>query len=311
MKGIVLKLLLLALVFAGCDNNVKQTEEQNRNAVTEKSGKSYLTEEQLQEYINNKINIAFDLGNEFIIDEAADVVYLIRNSVSSILKEEYASAIENLTKAIAKARLIEKGNTQNVIAEVNIAVNQNVNDAESATSIINQIDSLMELGEIQRAKHLYAQLTNEINITKESISIPDYLQVMNRADVLMKNKEWDEALFVLNSILGKSIIEKRTIPLPLLRAQRMVDEVEKLLGEEELKTENIGILLTNAEYEIKFAKLLGYGKSEKKYKNILEELASIKGSDLKENGEKLKSQIKEFKNELNGLKNKISAYQKV
>jgi len=311
MKGIVLKLLLLALVLAGCDNNVKQTEEQNRNAVTEKSGKSYLTEEQLQEYINNKINIAFDLGNEFIIDEAADVVYLIRNSVSSILKEEYASAIENLTKAIAKARLIEKGNTQNVIAEVNIAVNQNVNDAESATSIINQIDSLMELGEIQRAKHLYAQLTNEINITKESISIPDYLQVMNRADVLMKNKEWDEALFVLNSILGKSIIEKRTIPLPLLRAQRMVDEVEKLLGEEELKTENIGILLTNAEYEIKFAKLLGYGKSEKKYKNILEELASIKGSDLKENGEKLKSQIKEFKNELNGLKNKISAYQKV
>ena len=311
MKGIVLKLLLLALVFAGCDNNVKQTEEQNRNAVTEKSGKSYLTEEQLQEYINNKINIAFDLGNEFIIDEAADVVYLIRNSVSSILKEEYASAIENLTKAIAKARLIEKGNTQNVIAEVNIAVNQNVNDAESATSIINQIDSLMELGEIQRAKHLYAQLTNEINITKESISIPDYLQVMNRADVLMKNKEWDEALFVLNSILGKSIIEKRTIPLPLLRAQRMVDEVEKLLGEEELKTENIGILLTNAEYEIKFAKLLGYGKSEKEYKNILEELASIKGSDLKENGEKLKSQIKEFKNELNGLKNKISAYQKV
>ena len=311
MKKIVIILLLLATVFAGCNYQNKQVAEKSDEPLPQKSDNSYLTESQFNEYIKKEIGFLFDLGNENIIAEAANVVYLIRNTVLAIVKEDYAKAIEQINKAIAKAELIEKGNTENVIAAVNVVISQNVQDAESAANILDQIKSLVETGNYQEAKQLFAQLSNEIQITKESISVPEYLKVMKKADELMKSKKYDEALIVINSIMGKSTFERRIIPLPLLRTQHILDELESLIGKENTDVQNINILLNNADYEIRFAELLGYGKSENVYENLKEQLRSIEVSVGNNNSEEALSIVLELKVSLKDLREKVSTYKKL
>jgi hypothetical protein len=284
--------------------SVKQQEGPGLN----KPEKTYLSESEIQDYINNEISIAFDMGNQFIIEEAANVVYLIRNTVNSLIKEDYRKAIEHINEAKAKAILIDMGNNTKVISEINIAVNAEVKDAQSATKIIGTIDSLIQLGEMQKAKRFISQLSNDISITKESISIPHYVNVIETAEVNLKNKQYEEALLALNSVLGNVIIEQSIIPVPLIRAQMMVEEAENLISGTNFEQGKITTLLENTEYELKFSELLGYGKSENRYNDLVEKLEKLMENVHAKNIAQVKSQIKTLREDLKDFKNDISAY---
>lgn len=310
MKKIAAILSVLLMVLAGCNVQQKEKNQESR-PIPQKPSENMLTENQFRETVNNEIGIAFDLGNEFIIDEAAGVLSLLRHSVVSMMQEDYENALEQLNKAIARAKLIEKGNTQNVIAQVGIEINQNVSDAESAAQAISLADSLMAAGEIQNARKQLAMLTNEICITRESIDIGEYLRVMNDASALLKNKKYGEALNAMQEILGKSVREQRIIPLPLLRAQRLVVETEKLLGQSQPDTAKIQQMLDAAGYEIAFAEILGYGKPGAGYESIRNVLENALEAVKNNQTDNAKKQVATLKNELKNLKNKISRYEKI
>lgn len=303
-------LLVMSMVWAGC--NVQQEKDSpETRTIPVKPSENMLSEDQMSETINREIGIAFDLGNEFIIDEAAGVLSLLRQSVVSTVQKDYESAIEHLNKAIARTKLIKKGNTQNVIAQVSFEVIQNVDDAETAVRIISQIDSLMSAGEVQKARNQMALLSNEILVTRESIDIGEYLNVMERADALMKSKNYDEALMVMQEILGKSVREKRVVPLPLLRAHRMVIEAEDLINQAEPDSVRISQMLDAAGYEIAFSEILGYGKPDAGYQSIRKLLGSATEAIQNNQVGQAKKQMTNLKSELKNLKNKISQYKKL
>ncbi len=303
--------MFILVVLVGCDRKDKLATEPDIESL-KKPEQTYLTEKQIQTYVDKEINLAIDLGNKNIIQEAADVIVLTRSGISSILNEKYADAIENIDKAIAKAELIIRSDhPTKIISEVNIEVLDRAENAEKANYLIHNIDSLMELGELQKAKNLMTQLTSELRITRESISISDYLQTLKNAGQLLKGKEREKALLELNSMLSSITIERSITPLPLIIAQNMVIEMEKLMNKEHPDMESILALLNDAQYQIRFAQMLGYGKTEEEYQQIYDGFKEIKTGLNENNFSGVKKRIQDIEEYLKQLQTDISVYTKV
>lgn len=269
----------------------------------------YLSEQQMQDHINKEINVALDLGNEFVIQEATNTIRQTRNAVTSLLDSNYSEAKYHINKAIARADLITLAdNEARVTSEVNVEVIRGVNNVEAAQEIIYKVDSLFQMAEFQKVRYGIAQLANEIKITRESISIPYFLDALKTAEQHIDRRQYDKAMLALNRILSSVVIERSTVPLPLLRAQRMVAEIDKLLKREDLQQNDIKILLDNAEYQIEFAEILGYGKAENEYEALYEEIKKIRKSIEKAEIEKSEIQVKNLNKLLKELRNKIAEY---
>lgn len=304
-------LVFILMVLFGCDRKDKTATESHIES-PKKPEETYLTEKQIQTYVDKEINLAIELGNENIIQEAADVIALTRSGISSILNEKYADAIENIDKALAKADLIIRSDhPTKIIFEVNIEVIDRVENAEEATEIIFNIDSLMELGELQKAKNLMTKLTSELRITRESISISDYFKILKNANQLLKDKEREKALRELNSMLSSITIERSITPLPLIIAKKMIIEMGKLLREEQPDVDDILTLLNNAEYQIRFAEMLGYGKTENEYRDIYENIRKIEANLDKDKITGLKKLVTKLQKDVDQLQSDISVYTKV
>jgi hypothetical protein len=304
-------LMFILMVLFGCDRKDKTATEPDIESL-KKPEQTYLTEKQIKTYVDKEINLAIDLGNENIIQEVVDVIALTRSGITSIINEKYADAIEKIDKAIAKAELIIRGDhPTKIISEVNIEVLDRAENAEKANHLIHNIDSLMELGELQKAKNLMTQLTSELRITRESISISDYLQTLKNAGQLLKSKEREKALLELNSMLSGITIERSITPLPLIIAKKMIIEMEKLLNEEQPDTEDILTLLNNAEYQIRFAEMLGYGKTENEYRDIYENIKKIEANLDEDKITGLKKLVTKLQKDVDQLQADISVYTKV
>lgn len=303
-------LMFILIVLFGCDR--KETASDSDAERLKKPEQTYLTEKQIQSYVDQEINLAIDLGNKNVIQEAANVIALTRSGITSILNKKYADAIDNINKAIAIAELITRSDhPTKLISEVNIEVLDRVENAKNARQLIQDVDSLMEVGELQKAKNLMKQLTSELRITRESISISSYLQILRNADRLMKNKQYEKASLELNSILSSVTVERSITPLPLIIAQKMIIEMEKLLEDEQPNKENIRTLLNNAEYQIRFSEMLGYGKTENEYQHIYNGVKEIK-TGLNENKlSGVKKHVRNVKENLEQLQTDISVYKNV
>lgn len=304
-------LVIFLIVLFGCDSKDKTARGPDVESL-KKPEQSYLNEKQIQTYLDKEINLAIDVGNENIIQEAADVIALTRTGIISILKEDYEDAIETINRAIAKAELVTRtSGGKKIVSEVNIEVLEKTEDAQTARQLIQNIDSLMKLGELQKAKNSMDSLTSELRITRESVLVNSYLQTLKNAAQFLQNKKYDDALLELNSILGNISVERSITPLPLIIAQKMILEMEKLANEDQPDKGNLSTLTENAEYQVSFSELLGYGKGEKEYQEIFSKIEKIRDNLQQDNFSEISQLVDELKEDLTRLQNKISVYKPV
>lgn len=266
----------------------------------------YLSENDLQDYIDDEINLAFDLGNQFILLDAANALSNVRNAIISMREKNYEDARELLNQAMAKVELLLRANQTRALAGVNVEINLGVKNAEEAYSKINELDSLFKNKEYQKIRELSSLLSNEILITRESFSISKFDEVLKQADQYFRAKNYERALAELNNVLETTSFEYTTIPLPVVRAERMIAEAGALIEKEKVEYDNIEILLSNAAYEIKFAELLGYGKEETDFKSLVQKIESLKKSVSEKNDAVLKEDIKDLNESINQTKKDFS-----
>lgn len=266
----------------------------------------YLSENDLQDYIDDEINLAFDLGNQFILLDAANALSNVRNAFISMREKNYEGARELLNQAMAKVELLLRANQTRALAGVNVEINMGVKNANEAYGIINELDSLIEHKQYQKVRDLASLLSNEILITRESFSISKFDEVLKQADQYFRAKNYERALAELNNVLETTSFEYTTIPLSVVRAERMIAEAGALIEKEEVEYDNIEILLNNAAYEIKFAELLGYGKEETDFKSLVQKIESLKKSVSEKNDAVLREDIKDLNESINQTKKDFS-----
>lgn len=305
MKKIFALVILTALLIIGCKEGVNITDP---DKIVKKPTANYLSEDELQGYINKQLNVAIDFGNEFVLAEAANALYLTRNAISAIRNEEYGKARGNLAKAIAKTELMLMSSEKKVTAEVKIAINKGVENATQAYHVINEIDSLVKVNGYQQIKQYIHQLSNEITITRESLVLASFLKILKAGEARLIAKDYEGALLQLSSIENSTIVEQSVVPIPILRAEKNLIAAKNLSEADSTDYKNISVLLDNTEYELNFAELLGYGNRESDFAELYNIIAEIRNSLTAQNLQATQKQINELTNELKKSKKEISEF---
>ena len=301
-------MLYLSLILTGCNKNGGNEGSSQVQSDTLKSPESqYLTELQLQEQVDKEIRELLSLANEERITDAIEIIGLTEDAVRHILDSAYTDAEAKLEDAVGKAAVMTAARPDLGFfpLDVNITVRDLVSGAEALSAIGHEVDKLTDKGYLQAARHLLKDLASEIEIRTPMLPIATYPAALTGAAKLLNEDKPQEALIVLNTALSTVFVETKYIPLPILRAERMLEEVETLLDTGDKDTD-INILLDNIDYQIRFAEALGYGKRDKEFGELYNAIKDIRKEIKQENdGESVDQTIK-LREKLNSFRKRIS-----
>jgi hypothetical protein len=148
-------------------------------------------------------------------------------------------------------------------------------------------------------------VASELEITTPMLPMATYPDALSLAASALKDNNPDEALIMLNTALNTVFVETWYVPLPLIRAERMLAEASSLL-EESGKAEEVRTLMESAEYQIHFAEALGYGKQDKEFDELYSDIKQIKQELNKESQGNSAGLTKNFMDKLRAFKERIS-----
>lgn len=117
------------------------------------------------------------------------------------------------------------------------------------------------------ARHLLSDLASELEISIPMLPMASYPDALSQEATALSDNKPDEALILLNTALSTVFVKTWYVPLPRIRAERMMAEVSTLLEKGD-KVKEVNTLLENAEYQIHFAEALGYGEHDKEFKEL-------------------------------------------
>ena len=269
--------------------------------------KQYLTELQLQDQVDKEIREVLSLANDERFNDAIEIISLTEDAVRHILDSAYTDAEAKLEDAIGKAAVMTAARPDLGFfpLDVNITVRDLVSGADAISAIGYEADKLTDKGYLQAARHLLKDLASEIEISTPMLPVATYPVALTEAAKLLNEDKPQEALIVLNTALSTVFVETKYIPLPILRAERMLEEVETLLDAED-KDRDINILLDNIDYQIRFAEALGYGKRDKEFGELYNAIKDIRKEIKRENDGESIDQTKKLREKLNSFKKRIS-----
>ena len=167
-------------------------------------------------------------------------------------------------------------------------------------------EEALEDGKIQEAAQLLDGLKSEIEIETYRLPIATYPVALKQALVLAKEEKYAEASTLLNATLNTIVVEKNRIPLPLIRAEHILQKLDETIQEKDFDQDLAKQLLDNATYELKFAKTLGYGERDKEFKELNDAVKEI-GKVIKDTSNTdEKGLLKNLRTKLKKFKERIS-----
>lgn len=300
-------LLLLTLAFAGCNKKETQGTAVSSADSLKVPVKNYLSDQQLQTQVDREIKDLLSSANDERISEANEIINLTQHAVQNILDSTYTKAIENLEVAIGKAEVLttSRPDLSLIPLDVQITSHDLVANIDVVKGIEKEADYLMNKGYIQSARHLLNDLASELEITTPMLPMETYPDALSLAAKALNDNNPDEAVILLNTALNTVFVETYYIPLPLIRAERMLSEVSTLMEKGD-KTKEIHTLMENAEYQIHFAEALGYGKKDKEFEELYSSIKQIKQELNKESEGDSAGLTKKLTEKLKTFKERIS-----
>ena len=271
-------------------SNTKRLEENKE--VTHSSNQAQ------QNYVNEQ--------TDKISPEAVDAVNLIVEVLDHLQKKGKEEALQVVEKALGKLEILVSKDPK--LAAVPVDVQEQVIDfpgtVEDAVIARELAKDYLNEEEIQKARRVLHPLASELAIYITALPIATYPEALKAVVPLIENEKFDEAILLIQEVLKLLLVEKITIPLPILRAEYTIKRAVELAKEENADREELKSLLAYAKEQLLLAQVLGYGKVNEDYKELLDEIDHIEnilGDDKQETQgifdsllEKLSSFMKSF-----------------
>ncbi|RMF96208.1 MAG: hypothetical protein D6727_08965 [Gammaproteobacteria bacterium] len=192
-------------------------------------------------------------------------------------KDEALAALEIVT---GKLELILARDPDLAFAPVDVKVvtYDLLASTDTVKAIIHDAEDYLDDGEIQKARPLVSALASEIQVRETSIPLATYPEAVKGVVKLIDEDKLDEARealqLALNTVVTRTV---DVIPLPKLRAERLLANAEKLAENKDRTAadeQTLKDLLAEARRQLELAQLLGYG-DKKAYEPMYEQLDSI------------------------------------
>jgi hypothetical protein len=302
---------ILAVSLIACNNKdtaVKDDSSKESKETVIKPVKNYLQKADFKENIDKEINEIITLANNELLIDAAEVIKATKEASKAIADSSFTKAKAFIELGIGKAEALTALNPKLALAPIDFTIETNdlVTDISAIKEVSESAEEALEDGKIQVARELLQGLRSELNIKEYKLPIATYPNALKAALVLANEEKYEEANILLNTTLSTIVIEEKTIPLPLLRAERMLEEVETLVNKDDFNKEDVKLLLENANYEINFAEALGYGKKDQEFKELYSAIKEVKKQMMDDSNTNEKGLIKKLRAKLKKFKDRIS-----
>lgn len=263
MKNLLCILIGTTLSFSVLGATATKTEDQSK---AEKHANT-----QVQQKVTEK--------RKEILQDATMAMNQTKNALKMLDEGNKKGAIDALESATGKLELIVAREPKLSLAafDYNVETREILNDLKSVKKIKDQAEDLLEDDRVQEAAALLANLKSEMVISVANIPLATYPAAMKEAARLIDQNKTDEAKDVIAAALGTVVVTENIIPLPVARAEYLLNESEKLAEKKNRsKDENkrLNTLMDAARKELQFAEELGYGQKED-FKNLYAQLDDV------------------------------------
>lgn len=214
-----------------------------------------------------------------LLAEAALAIDDTKKALAFLDKKNSKEALAALERVTGKLELIISREPGLALApiDMNVAVQDLLADPDTVKVILKEARDLLGDGEVQKARSLLANLSSEMVFSTINIPLATYPQAIKAVARLIDENKLNEAKTALEAALSTLVVTDVIIPLPVVRAELLLKEAEKLAeksSRSEKDNESLSNQLSEARKQVRLAEVLGYGQ-KKTYKPIYEQIDQI------------------------------------
>ncbi|WP_458699975.1 YfdX family protein [Sulfurospirillum sp. 1307] len=252
---------------------------------------------------NNAVKIAkaeAKDANVKIVKEALNSVKLTKKVLVDLEHGKKKEAIKDLESAIGKLEVILAKKDSPKFLPIDASVNafEYVGDKKSIEQSVDIVKDLLSDGKVQEARKILDSLQSEIDVISINLPLGSYPDALKLAAKYLHDDNVKGAKNVLYTALNTMVQDVIVLPLPLLKAESLIDAASKISK----KDKNQALKhLEAAKKELEVAEALGYlSDSDVTYKILNDKIEDtekeIKGKNKAEKlFEDLKEKFKSFK----------------
>ncbi|MBI3557477.1 MAG: YfdX family protein [Deltaproteobacteria bacterium] len=259
-----------------------------------------------RERIDREARQAAQESREQPVKDALMAVQQSAQAMEFLDKNDAKQAKAALEGALGKMDLVLASHPN--VALVPVSAEVRIIDLNADDARINHISStvkdFVKQGQYQAARLLLRDFASEIDLTALNLPLGSYPPAIRRASKKIDQNKLPEAKSDLLTALNSLVLTERVTPLPIIRAQALVDEVSRQAQAGKIDKKEADVLLEDANRQLVLAEKLGYGTRKQDFDNVLTSIKQVQASIDK--GQAPKSLLGKIEDSLKTIKDKVS-----
>ena len=262
----LLRYLMAALLLAGASAVAADSDQQAASEATAAppTGEGAAASEQAaaaQEQADNVV----DEKRKTIVKEAVQALRETYTALGALDQGNSDEALAALERAAGKLEIVMAREPELALAPTDVSARMVdlVSTPKEIRDVRKRLARHLDDGEVQQARNLLTPLASEIVVSTVSLPLATYPDAIRDAAALIDDGHTEQAADVLRTALGTLVITDRVIPLPIVVADSLLAEAEKLAGKQDRsddESKTLARLLGQAREQLDKAEALGYMK---------------------------------------------------
>lgn len=252
------KLFLTALTAAGLAAGVALAADGDKPTQAEQKATAAV-----QSGVQDKVQDIAREKRDTLIEEAVDALAKTAQALAALDKGNSDESLKLLAEATGKLEIVVAAHPDLAVAPVAVEI--------EAYDVYADLPSIFEArrvathylvdGRIQNAREIIEPLRSEMIIRVTGIPLATYPDAIKAVVPLIKEGKAEEAKAALQTALSTLVVEETVVPLPILRAQLLIEQAAQLAENKRSKDEqaNLTVFIDAAVYQLALAEALGYG----------------------------------------------------
>ncbi len=224
------------------------------------------TQKTVQNNINQKTQDIAKNKRDSLENDAVIALSKTAEALKALDDNDSDKALSLLSDAIGKLEIVVTAKPDLSFAPVAVSM--------AAYDVITDLPTILEAqrvathllvdGEFQKVREIIEPIRSEMVVTTTSLPLATYPDAIKDVVPLIKDKKNEKAKQALQTVLSTVVVEKEVMPLPVMRAQMLLDiaETKAQVKRNKVKQEELDELYGAAIYQLALAEAMGYGDAQ-------------------------------------------------
>lgn len=262
---------------------------------------------QIQNEVETKTNDQASEKQTRVREDAVEALQKAQHALVALDKGNADEALASVEQAIGKLQVILAISPDLALAPVGVEMTQLDVLATPAEirSAIEDVQVQLRKGRVQEARHLLSMLGSEVVITETDLPLATFPEALASVAPLISAGKLDTARAQLAEALSTMVVLNHVIPLPLLRADILLEyagELAAVSSRTDEQNKELELLFDSIDEQLEMARLLGYGTKED-FKEFEKEMKSIR--EKSRNGKSSEGLVDRIRNKIAHVRESI------